>query len=73
MKIQILAATSRQKLDVVLNELVAGDITVHSIAYAIGPKGEREALVLYSEGQSLELPAAVRSWLTEQVAERKAS
>jgi len=66
--IEIVSARTRQELESTLTAVVAGDITVHSVAYAIGPKGEREALILYSDGASLELWAAVRAWLKEQVA-----
>jgi hypothetical protein len=52
----------------VVGSFVAGDITVHAIAFAIGPKGEREAVLLYSDGATPELPAAVRAWLKDQVA-----
>jgi len=68
MKIQIVTAKTREQLEVALRELVAGDIHVHSVAYAIGPKGEREALVLYSEEKPVHLPSAVRDWLSEQLA-----
>jgi len=68
MKIQIVTAKTREALEQALGALVAGDITVHSLAYAIGPKGEREAIVLYSDGGTVHIPAAVRDWLGQQLA-----
>ena len=44
MKINIVAARTREKLEEAIAALIAGDVHVHSVAYAIGPKGEREAL-----------------------------
>lgn len=36
--------------------------------FGVGPKGEREALVLYSEEKLVHIPTAVREWLSEQIA-----
>jgi hypothetical protein len=47
--------------------------TVQGVAYAIGPKGEREVLVLYTDGRAAEIPDAVKIWLADQLRERKAS
>jgi hypothetical protein len=65
MKVKLIESAA---IEVSLSEFLAReDVTVHSVSYAIGPEGEREALVLYSEGGAAELPGALRTWLAEQL------
>jgi len=49
-KIHTFSEKTRAALEETVNAFLAGKVTVHSTAYAIGPKGEREALLLYTEG-----------------------
>lgn len=66
MKIKLIAAR-RDSIENEIARFLGRDVTAHAIAYAIGPQGQREALVLYSDGATPELPAAVKTWLKEQV------
>lgn len=73
MKVAILVASSADVLEKAIEDFIADDVTVHSLAFAIAPDGEREAVLLYSDGATPEVPEAVKAWLTDVLADRKAS
>lgn len=50
MKARILSAKTAAALEILVDELAGGAITVRNVGYAIDPKGMHHALVLFTMG-----------------------